>query len=96
MSRIRSLNRKLLSIIVIAITVIAMQLFYVASTYADASNTSTTSEVQAKTTMQKHGFHRMSPGVIKTKLQAAVTAGKITQEQADLKLEAITAKFGKK
>ena len=96
MSRIRLLNRKLLSIIVIAITVIAMQLFYVASTYADASTTATTSEVQAKTTMKKHGFQRMSPDVIKTKLQAAVDAGKITQEQADLKLKAITAKFTKK
>ena len=96
MSRIRVMNRKLLSIIVIAVTVIAMQLFYVASTYADASNTATTSEVQAKTTIKKHGFSKMSPDVIKTKLQAAVTAGKITQEQADLKLEAITAKFKKK
>ncbi len=96
MNWISSLNRKLCSIILIAITVIAIQLFYVASTYADASNTATTSELQAKTTIKKHWSHKMSPDVIKTKLQAAVTAGKITPEQADLKLEAITAKFTKK
>ena len=93
MNWVRSLNRKLFSIIVIAITVTAIQLFYVASTYAAASNTATTSEVQTKTPIKNHGFHKMSPDVIKAKLQAAVNAGKITQEQADLKLEAITAKF---
>ena len=95
------LNLRILSIIVITVTVLAIQLSYVTSGYADSDGKTAVVESKEKSTAFKNwrsaktGTPHITMGMVKTKIQAAVDAGKITQEQADQKLQALSEKFEK-
>ena len=100
MSYSNLLNLRILSIIVITVTVLAIQLSYAASSYADADGKTAVSESKEKSTATrwhsvKTGTHHITMGMVKTKIQAKVDAGEITQKQADQKLQALSEKFEK-
>ena len=94
------LNLRILSIIVITVTVLALQLSYVSSSYADSDGETTVAESKGKSTdskwrSPKTGTPHIAMGLVKTKIQAAVDAGDITREQADQKIQTLSEKFSK-